>query len=94
VIDFVNLKINPTQYFRDTHRGRVCMRVFIGMSARICISIYVCTVFLKKIFCKISYRLCEVTLGKKVLCGFMQAEIERAIVVTRPLFPKHIICMQ
>jgi hypothetical protein len=28
--DFVNLKIKLTQFFKGTHRGSVCMRVFIG----------------------------------------------------------------
>jgi hypothetical protein len=46
--DFVNLKIKPTQSFRGAHRGRVCVRVFIGMSTHTYMSIYVCTVFLKK----------------------------------------------
>jgi hypothetical protein len=27
--DFKNLKIKPAQSFRDAHRGRVCVRVFI-----------------------------------------------------------------
>jgi hypothetical protein len=44
----MNLKIKPTQSFGGAHRGRVCVCVFIGMSARTCMSIYVCTVFLKK----------------------------------------------
>jgi hypothetical protein len=48
VTDFVNLKIKLTQSFRGAHRGRVCVRVLIGVSARTCMSIYVCTVFLKK----------------------------------------------
>jgi hypothetical protein len=48
VIDFVNLKIKLTQSFRDAHRGRVCVRVFIGVSARTCMSTCVCTMFLKK----------------------------------------------
>jgi hypothetical protein len=30
VTDFVNLKIKPAQSFKDAHKGRVCMRVFIG----------------------------------------------------------------
>jgi hypothetical protein len=47
VIDFVNLKIKPAQSFRDAHRNRVCVRVFIGMSAHTCMIICVCTVFLK-----------------------------------------------
>jgi hypothetical protein len=34
VTDFVNLKIKPTQSFGGTYRGRVYVRVFIGMSAR------------------------------------------------------------
>jgi hypothetical protein len=46
--DFVNLKIKPTQSFGGAHRGRVCVRVFIGVSDRSYMSIYVCTVFLKK----------------------------------------------
>jgi hypothetical protein len=49
VTDFVNLKIKPTQSFEGAHKDRVCMRVFIELGARICISICVCTVFLKKI---------------------------------------------
>jgi hypothetical protein len=32
VTDFVNLKIRPTQSFRGTHRGRMCMCVFIEVS--------------------------------------------------------------
>jgi hypothetical protein len=48
VTDFVNLKIKPTQSFRGAHRGRVCVRVFIGVSAHTCISICIYTVFLKK----------------------------------------------
>jgi hypothetical protein len=47
--DFVNLKIKPSQSFGGAHRGRVCMCVFIGVSAHTCMSIYVCTVFLKKV---------------------------------------------
>jgi hypothetical protein len=50
VTDFVNLKIKPTQSFRGAHRGRVCVRVFIGVSAHTCISICIYTVFLKKIY--------------------------------------------
>jgi hypothetical protein len=48
VTDFVNLKIKPAQSFRCAHRSRVCMCVFIGMSIHTCMSICVCTVFLKK----------------------------------------------
>jgi hypothetical protein len=31
--DFVNLKIKSTQSFEDTHRERMYMHVFIGVSA-------------------------------------------------------------
>jgi hypothetical protein len=48
IIDFVNLKIKPTQSFGGAHKGRVCMHMFIGVSAHTCMNIYVCTVFLKK----------------------------------------------
>jgi hypothetical protein len=47
VTDFMNLKIKLTQSFGGAHRGRVCVRVFIGVSAHTCMSIYVCTVFIK-----------------------------------------------
>jgi hypothetical protein len=46
--DFVDLKIKLTQFFRGAHRGRVCVCVFIDVSAHTYISICVCTVFLKK----------------------------------------------
>jgi hypothetical protein len=49
VTDFVNLKIKLAQSFGGAHRDRVCMCVLIGVSACTCMSIYVCTVFLKKI---------------------------------------------
>jgi hypothetical protein len=39
MIDFVNLKIKPTQSFKDTHRDRMYVRVFIDVSARTYISI-------------------------------------------------------
>jgi hypothetical protein len=48
VIDFVNLKIKPVQSFRGTHRGRVCVRVFIGVSTRTCMNICIYTIFLNK----------------------------------------------
>jgi hypothetical protein len=43
------LKIKPGQSFGGAHRGRICVHVFIWASDRTYISIYVCTVFLKKI---------------------------------------------
>jgi hypothetical protein len=39
VTDFVNLKIKPAQFFRDAHRGRVCVHVFIVVSTHTCMSI-------------------------------------------------------
>jgi hypothetical protein len=39
MIDFVNLKINSAQSFKDAHRGKVCVRVFIGVSAHTYMSI-------------------------------------------------------
>jgi hypothetical protein len=47
-IDFVDPKIKPAQSFRDTHRGKICVRVFIGVSVRTCMSICIYTVFLKQ----------------------------------------------
>jgi hypothetical protein len=49
VTHFVNLKIKSAQSFGGVHRYRVCVRVFIGVSAHTCMSIYVCIVFLKKL---------------------------------------------
>jgi hypothetical protein len=46
--DFVNLKIKPTQSFGGAHRSTICVRVFIGVIAHTCMSIYACAVFLKK----------------------------------------------
>jgi hypothetical protein len=46
VTNFVNLKIKPPQCFRCAHKGRVCVCVFIEVSAHTCMSICVCTVFL------------------------------------------------
>jgi hypothetical protein len=40
--DFVNPKIKSVQSFRDAHRGRIYVRVFIRVSAHTCISICVC----------------------------------------------------
>jgi hypothetical protein len=48
MIDFVNLKIKPTQSFECAYRGKVCVHVFIGVSARTYMNIYVYTMFLKK----------------------------------------------
>jgi hypothetical protein len=45
--DFVNLKIKSAQSFGCAHRGRVYMRVFIEVSAHVCMSIYIYIVFKK-----------------------------------------------
>jgi hypothetical protein len=50
VTDFVNLKIKLVQSFGGAHRGRMCVCVFIGVSARTCMGICICTVFLKKTY--------------------------------------------
>jgi hypothetical protein len=44
MIDFMNLKIKPAQSFRGGHRDNIYVRVFIGVSAHMCMSI----VLLKK----------------------------------------------
>jgi hypothetical protein len=44
VTDFINLKIKSVQSFRNVHKGKICVYVFIYVSAHTCISI----VFLKK----------------------------------------------
>jgi hypothetical protein len=62
VTDFMNLKIKSVQSFGGAHNSRVCVRIFIGMSARMCMSICVCTVFLKK-----NYRI-EREREKKMIC--------------------------
>jgi hypothetical protein len=49
VTDFINLKIKSAQSFICVHRGRLCVRVFIRMSAHTCIDIYIYTMFLKNI---------------------------------------------
>jgi hypothetical protein len=46
--DFMNLKINLTQFFRGAHRSRICVHVFIRLSANTYITICIYTVFLKK----------------------------------------------
>jgi hypothetical protein len=48
VTDFVNLKIKSTQFFRGAHKGMVYVRLFIGISAHMCMSIYIYTLFFNK----------------------------------------------
>jgi hypothetical protein len=47
MIDFVNLKIKSTQSFRCAHIDKMCVHIFIRVSAHMHISIYIYTVFLK-----------------------------------------------
>jgi hypothetical protein len=48
VTDFMDLKIKPFHSFRGAHKSRMCVYVFIEVSAHTYINLYVCTVFLKK----------------------------------------------
>jgi hypothetical protein len=48
VTDFVNLNIKSAQSFKDVHRAKMCIHVFIGVSNHMYISIYVCIMFLEK----------------------------------------------
>jgi hypothetical protein len=50
VIDFVNLKIKPTQSFGYANKDRIYVYAFIGVSARTYMRICVCIVFLKNRF--------------------------------------------
>jgi hypothetical protein len=47
VTDFVNFKIKLTQSFEGIRRGRICICIFIGVSAHTYINICVCIMFLK-----------------------------------------------
>jgi hypothetical protein len=46
VIDFMNLKIKPTQFFKDAHKNNIYMYIFIKMNTHTYIIICVFTVFL------------------------------------------------
>jgi predicted phosphoadenosine phosphosulfate sulfurtransferase len=48
VTGFVNFKIKSDPSFGGAHRSRMFVHVFIWVSTRTCMSICVCTVFLKK----------------------------------------------
>jgi hypothetical protein len=48
VIDFINVKIKSAQPFKYAYRDKVYIRVFICVSVYTYMSIYVCTMFLKK----------------------------------------------
>jgi hypothetical protein len=53
--DFMNLKIKSAQSFRYVYRGRLCVRAFIGVSDRTCMSICICIVFKKRLQKMVSY---------------------------------------
>jgi hypothetical protein len=42
--DFVNLKVKPIQSFGCAYKSRMYVHIFIGVGARTCINICVCTV--------------------------------------------------
>jgi hypothetical protein len=48
VTDFMNLKIKSAQSFECAHRDMMYIHVFIRVSTRTCINIYIYTVFQKK----------------------------------------------
>jgi hypothetical protein len=48
VTNFMNLNIKSAQYFKGAHIDRICVHVFIVVSAHTRMSIYICTVFQKK----------------------------------------------
>jgi hypothetical protein len=52
VTEFVNFKIKLTQSFEGIRRGRICICIFIGVSAHTYISICVYIMFLKNPKCK------------------------------------------
>jgi hypothetical protein len=45
LIDFVNLKIKLARSFGGAYRGRICVRVYIGVSVYTCMNICVCIVW-------------------------------------------------
>jgi hypothetical protein len=47
VTDFVNLKIKPIQSFGGAHRGKMYIRIFIGVDDYTCMNICIYTVFQK-----------------------------------------------
>jgi hypothetical protein len=49
VIDFVNLKIKPAQFFKYAYKDIVYVRVFIGVSTYTYINIYAYIIFIKKL---------------------------------------------
>jgi hypothetical protein len=59
VTDFMNLKIKLTQFFRGVHMNRMCIRIFIEVSAHMRMSICVCTVFLKKLMTFLASSTCR-----------------------------------
>jgi hypothetical protein len=59
VIDFVNLKIKSAQSFRCVYKDMVCVYVYIGINDHMYISIYIYTVFFKKLVLYHSASICS-----------------------------------
>jgi hypothetical protein len=51
--DFMNFKIKLAQFFGCAHSNKVCVRIFIGVSAHTYINICICIMFLKKEFVRL-----------------------------------------
>jgi hypothetical protein len=49
VTNFMNLKIKPTQSFRDVPRDRIYVHIFIEINTHTSINIYIYTIFFKGI---------------------------------------------
>jgi hypothetical protein len=43
--DFMNLKINPTQFFRCAHMNMMCMYIFIEVDVHTYMSIYIFLIY-------------------------------------------------
>jgi hypothetical protein len=48
MVNFINLEIKPTQSFKNDHKDKIHIHVFIGVSAHTYINICVYIIFLKK----------------------------------------------
>jgi hypothetical protein len=50
VINFMNLKIKPAQFFESAHMNTLYVRVLIGLSVYMCINVYKLSYVYKKSF--------------------------------------------
>jgi hypothetical protein len=69
LIDFVNLKIKPIQYFRGVHRDRRYMHVFIAISNHIYIYMSIRCNIKKKMTLLVKAPACYTQLLSELLCG-------------------------